>query len=442
MIGLCWVSTFLCYFSVVVLQWRLSQGDIPKAALFTQSSDNKAQGDYDYGLLMLMPPTQGDEKTINKEVVYIIDTSGSMGGVAIKQAKEALNTALDLLTPNDSFNIIAFDSDTERLFALSKVANNHHINQAKKWLSSINAGGGTNMYPAIEQALTQDESDNKYRQVIFITDGSVGNEDELLTLIDNKLTNTRLHTIGIGSAPNGYFMSQAAKVGRGTYRYIGNINEVEQQMTALFNQISKPLMKNITLTWPVDSVEIFPQKIPDLYAGEPLLISARWAKSEDKKLAQGIHVSGELAATAWQEHITVSHDDDQTVNAKVAKPDVPVISVAGDGGFMFGVQELATAVQHKIGVIVLLFNNNLYGNVRQMQETLYDNRVIATDLHNPDFVKMAHAFGANGVRVNNYEDMRKAIQDAKGESLPTVIEVPIGTGLPSTNRFKALPKVR
>ncbi len=109
---------------------------------------------------------------------------------------------------------------------------------------------------------------------------------------------------------------------------------------------------------------------------------------------------------------------------------------------MFGVQELATAVQHKIGVILVLFNNNLYGNVREMQENLYGNRVIATDLHNPDFVKMAHAFGANAVKVKNYEDMRKAIQDAKGESLPTLIEVPIGNGLPSTNRFKALPKVR
>ena len=130
------------------------------------------------------------------------------------------------------------------------------------------------------------------------------------------------------------------------------------------------------------------------------------------------------------------------LGAKVAKPDVPVISVAGDGGFMFGVQELASAVQHKIGVILLLFNNNLYGNVREMQENLYGNRVIATDLHNPDFVKLAHAFGANGVKVNNYKDMQKAISDAKGESLPTVIEVPIGTGLPSTNRFKALAKVR
>ena len=130
------------------------------------------------------------------------------------------------------------------------------------------------------------------------------------------------------------------------------------------------------------------------------------------------------------------------LGAKVAKPDVPVVSVAGDGGFMFGVQELATAVQHKIGVVLMLFNNNLYGNVRQMQETLYDNRVIATDLHNPDFVSMAKSFGANAVKVNDYKDIGKAIDDAKGESLPTVIEVPIGTGLPSTNRFKSLPKVR
>ena len=130
------------------------------------------------------------------------------------------------------------------------------------------------------------------------------------------------------------------------------------------------------------------------------------------------------------------------LGAKAACPDKMVISVAGDGGFMFGVQELATAVQHKLGVIVLLFNNNLYGNVRSMQENLYDNRIIATDLHNPDFVKMAHAFGANSTRVHDMDGLRKAIRDAKGESLPTVIEIPVGNDWPSTNRFKALPKVR
>jgi len=130
------------------------------------------------------------------------------------------------------------------------------------------------------------------------------------------------------------------------------------------------------------------------------------------------------------------------LGAKAACPDKTVISVCGDGGFMFGVQELATAVQHKLGVIILLFNNNLFGNVRSMQENLYDNRVIATDLHNPDFVKMADAFGANSARVHNMEDLRKAIREAKGQTIPTLIEIPVGNDWPSTNKFKALPKVK
>ena len=100
------------------------------------------------------------------------------------------------------------------------------------------------------------------------------------------------------------------------------------------------------------------------------------------------------------------------LGAKHARPEAMVVSVCGDGGFMFGVQELATAVLHKIGVIILLFNNNLYGNVRSMQENLYDNRVIATDLHNPDFVKMALAFGANATRVNGYDEIQTS--DKKG----------------------------
>lgn len=130
------------------------------------------------------------------------------------------------------------------------------------------------------------------------------------------------------------------------------------------------------------------------------------------------------------------------LGAKVARPDVPVISVAGDGGLMFAIQELATAVQHKIGVTVLLFNNNLFGNVRSMQENLYDNRVIATDLHNPDFVKMAHSFGANAARVTSFDGLRSALREARGESLPTLIEIPVGNDWPSTNRFKSLPKIR
>jgi len=129
------------------------------------------------------------------------------------------------------------------------------------------------------------------------------------------------------------------------------------------------------------------------------------------------------------------------LGVKVAKPDVPVISVIGDGGFMFGIQELATAVQHRIGLVTIVFNNNQYGNVQQMQKNYYDNRVIATDLYNPDFVKLAESFGAQGLRATSPAELRHAIQQGLQTNLPTVIEVPVGD-LPSVDRFRNLPKVR
>lgn len=129
------------------------------------------------------------------------------------------------------------------------------------------------------------------------------------------------------------------------------------------------------------------------------------------------------------------------LGVKVAKPAVPVISVAGDGGFMFAVQELATAVQHHIGLITIVFNNNQYGNVQQMQKNLYGNRVIATDLVNPDFVKLAESFGAQGLRATTPNELHHAIQQGQKTNLPTLIEVPVGD-LPSVDRFRKLPKVR
>lgn len=132
---------------------------------------------------------------------------------------------------------------------------------------------------------------------------------------------------------------------------------------------------------------------------------------------------------------TLGYGFQTALGAKVACPDVPVISVCGDGGFMFGVQELATAVQHKIAVCVLLFNNNQYGNVQEMQKNDYDGRVIATDLVNPDFVAMARSFGAQAMQVNSYDELRQAIRQSHTVDVPTVIEIPVGD-MPSVNQFR------
>lgn len=128
------------------------------------------------------------------------------------------------------------------------------------------------------------------------------------------------------------------------------------------------------------------------------------------------------------------------LGVKYAMPDRRVVSITGDGGFMFGVQALATAVQHKIGLVTVLFNNNQYGNVQQMQRNLYGGRVIATDLVNPDFVALARSFNANAERTDA-DRLPDALTRAFASELPTLIEVPMGN-VPSVDRFRSLGKVR
>jgi acetolactate synthase-1/2/3 large subunit len=113
------------------------------------------------------------------------------------------------------------------------------------------------------------------------------------------------------------------------------------------------------------------------------------------------------------------------LGAKVAHPDRPVVAITGDGGFMFGVAELATAVQFKIGVVTLVFNNNAYGNVRRDQRQHFDGRVVASDLVNPDFVKLAESFGAGAARVNSPQEFRPALEKALADGGPYVIAIEV-----------------
>lgn len=115
------------------------------------------------------------------------------------------------------------------------------------------------------------------------------------------------------------------------------------------------------------------------------------------------------------------------LGVKVARPDRQVVSVTGDGGFMFTMQELSTAVQNKIGLVTLIFNDGAFGNVRRMQKQQHGNRLIASDLHNPDFVKLAESFGAQGLRANSPKELRIAMEEAFATpDAPTLIDVPVG----------------
>ena len=129
------------------------------------------------------------------------------------------------------------------------------------------------------------------------------------------------------------------------------------------------------------------------------------------------------------------------LGAQVAKPDRRVVSVSGDGGFMFGVQELATAVKHNIPVVSLVFTDNAYGNVRRMQKLGYEGRIIASDLTNPDFVKLGESFGIRSARATTPAELRTKMQEALKRDEPALIEIPVGE-FPDPWKIFQRPKVR
>lgn len=115
------------------------------------------------------------------------------------------------------------------------------------------------------------------------------------------------------------------------------------------------------------------------------------------------------------------------LGAKVAQPDKAVVAISGDGGFMFNVQELSTAVRHKINLVTVLFNDNAYGNVMRDQVNMFDGREYGAQLTNPDFIKLAESFGVNAIRVENgAEELKSAIISSLKLDQPTLIEVPVG----------------
>jgi len=277
-----------------VLSWTPEAGKQPRAALF---SENK--GTDSYHMLMVIPPERDNtqQKTLSREVVYIIDTSGSMSGTSLQQARKALLMGLDRLDVTSRFNIIQFNSVTSMLFKTSQMATPENISKAKYYVRQLDATGGTEMAPALQAALNNQVYDQDIRQVIFLTDGSVGNEAELFGYIKQHLGDSRLFTVGIGSAPNSYFMRKAAEFGRGTFSYIGDVNEVDQKMRTLFRKLESPLMSDLAVDFPGSQlVDRWPQRIPDLYDGEPLMVL--W-KSPGYGMGE-VRIHGKRQNITWQ----------------------------------------------------------------------------------------------------------------------------------------------
>jgi Ca-activated chloride channel family protein len=288
------------------LLWRPVPASAPRAMVFTETVDDQPH----YLLLVVPPETNAAASApVPREMIFIIDTSGSMHGVSIEQARQALRRALDALRPGDRFNVVEFNSHTRPLFPASVAATANNVGAAQAFVRQLDANGGTEMYPALRFALASQPAESHLRQVVFITDGAVGNEEGLFQVIEQQLNGARLFTVGIGSAPNSWFMRKAAEAGRGTFTIISALHEVGEKMDRLFQKLENPQVTNIELQWPGGTlVDSYPAVVPDLYLGEPVTVRAR--ASTRFRPGDTVRIAGDSPAGAWSADLPLDTSED------------------------------------------------------------------------------------------------------------------------------------
>jgi Ca-activated chloride channel family protein len=280
------------------LSWKTAAGNKPAVALFTEKVGSET-----YVLSYVTPPDAAPaQKRLPREVVFVIDNSGSMGGTSMSQAKASLLYALGRLDPADHFNVIRFDDTMNTVFPQAVIASPENVGIAKHYVGGLEAEGGTEMIPPLREALNDPNRMDvtTLRQVIFLTDGAIGNEQEMFDTLATKIGRSRVFMVGIGSAPNSYLMTRAAEIGRGTFTHIGSGEEVEARMRELFGKLESPVATSLRASFD-SSAEITPNPLPDLYRGEPLTLLAKLEGPAAK-----LTVSGTLGGKPWQEKVEMT----------------------------------------------------------------------------------------------------------------------------------------
>lgn len=261
-----------------VLEYKIA-GEQPEAVVM-QSSDQQGDG---YFLMMAAPPSDFKIKDIvAREMIFIVDTSGSMNGLKMEQAKNAMRACLRGLNPQDDFNIIRFSSDFQPMWPKAQSVNQVNINTADQFVNNLRAVGGTEIYAPLMHVLQTNKAmpgqPVKPRTIVFITDGQVGNEAQILEAVKQNLGQTKIFTFGIDSAVNEYFLRKLAEIGQGTAEFIlPTQQDFEVVINRFQSRISAPMLTNLAIDWGQMQVsDFYPNPVPDLYVNQPIFITGKF----------------------------------------------------------------------------------------------------------------------------------------------------------------------
>jgi Ca-activated chloride channel homolog len=286
-----------------ILRYRLATDDIADA--FLVHSDGRGT----FFTLILQPPQRiVPAKLMPRELIFVLDSSGSMSGFPIETAKVVMAKAIDQLRPGDTFNLITFAGDTRIMWPEPRPATKDTIAEAQKFLSERQGGGGTEMMKAIDAALVQTAPANSdpgaggmrpIRVVCFMTDGYVGNDMAIIDAVKKNAGTTRVFSFGIGNSVNRFLLDGMARAGRGEVEYVTLQGQAEAAAERFHERILAPVLTDIAIDWgTVPVADVYPQQVPDLFSAKPIMVHGRLAGPVDGTIA----ISGNTGAgpQKWQ----------------------------------------------------------------------------------------------------------------------------------------------
>jgi len=283
----------------------------PEIAILTHSGDLGK-----YFMMMIQPKAEFKMNEITpKEMIFVVDCSGSMKGDPIAKAREAMRRCIEGMNPDDTFQIIRFSMSAVG-FSPKPVPNSpENVKRGLKFINEMHGQGGTEMLTGIKAALDTPADPQRMRIVFFMTDGYIGNETEILAAIEKRLGSTRLFSFGVGSSVNRYLLNRMAEIGRGTVQYVRPDEDTEKAVTKFYNRISKPYLTNIQINWKNLSVlDVYPQRIPDLFAAQPIIIHGRYQNSGKATIL----LKGEVAGKTYEMPISAHFPEKQLEHAALA----------------------------------------------------------------------------------------------------------------------------
>ncbi|HVF67874.1 MAG TPA: VIT domain-containing protein [Pyrinomonadaceae bacterium] len=261
-----------------------------------------------YFTFVLQPPERVTVEDVTpKELVFVLDTSGSMSGFPIEKAKETMKLALAGLYPQDTFNLITFAGDTYVLFPEPVPATPENLARAQNFLESRKGGGGTEMMKAIKAALDPSDSRAHVRIVCFMTDGYVGDDMEIISEVQRH-PNARVFSFGIGNSVNRFLLDKMAEHGRGEVEYVSPRDDGSAAARRFHERVRNPLLTDITIDWgglPV--ADVYPKQIPDLFSAKPVVLTGRFTGA-----GRGVvRLKGRTGGNAFEREIEVTLPESQ-----------------------------------------------------------------------------------------------------------------------------------